>query len=91
VPPSKEIVTVVKEPEPVAAKPQVQGTNTITNFARKLFILISKRGRYVIDSNGYKFAEGDVIDGFTLTSIELDQVKLERDGQRYLVAVGAMR
>jgi len=89
--PAKEVVTVVKEPAPATAEPKVEGTNTITNFARKLFILMSKRGRYVIDQNGYKFSEGDVIDGFTLTSIELDQVKLERNGQRYLIAVGAMR
>jgi hypothetical protein len=90
--PAEEIVTVEKEhPASPQAEPKAGATNTVTQFARKLFIMMSKRGRYVIDSNGYKFSEGDVIDGYTLTSIELDQIKLEKNGERYLIAVGAMR
>ncbi|HWW03969.1 FHA domain-containing protein [Collimonas sp.] len=70
------------------APPASAGIGTIANFPRKLSILMSKRGRYVIDSSGLKFSEGDVVDGFALVAIEIDQVELERNGQRFLVRVG---
>jgi len=54
---------------------------------RKLGVFISKQGRYVVDTRGFKFREGDVIDGYTITSINLDQIQLAYGEQRFALQV----
>jgi hypothetical protein len=92
--PEKADAVMTPQASPASEAPRLQspasaGIGTIANFPRKLSILMSKRGRYVIDSSGLKFSEGDVVDGFALVAIEFDQVELERNGQRFLVRVGS--
>jgi hypothetical protein len=72
---------------PAASLPASIGT--IAQFPRKLSVMMSKRERSVFDAKGMRFTEGDVIDGFKLTSIEFDQVWLEKDGRQFLVRVGS--
>lgn len=54
---------------------------------RKLGVFISKQGRYVVDTRGFKFREGDVIDGYTITAINLDQIQLAYGEQRFALQV----
>jgi len=54
---------------------------------RKLGVFISKQGRYVVDTRGFKFREGDVIDGYTITAINLDQIQLAYGEQHFSLQV----
>jgi hypothetical protein len=75
------------ESEVTPAMQRVPSTSTLA--ARKLmYVLMSKRGRYVIDARGAKYAEGDVIDGYTITSIALDQVQLKQGDKNIAVQIG---
>lgn len=54
---------------------------------RKIGVFISKQGRYVVDTRGFKFREGDVMDGYTITSINLDQIQLAYGDQRFALQI----
>ena len=43
-----------------------------------------------MDSAGNRFRKGDVIEGFTIAAIRLDQVQFVRHGTRYLVNVAML-
>ena len=85
-PPPHETAAVEKPPverEPVAeAAPS-------TRLGR-LQVVLSERDSYVMDSAGNRFRKGDVIEGFTIAAIRLDQVQFVRHGTRYLVNVATL-
>ena len=60
-------------------------------FKRKLGVFISKQESYVVDARGFKFREGDVIDGYTITSINLDQIQLAYGDQRFALQIAMMQ
>ena len=75
-----------------SAKPEEQkrpAQSGFPPFSRKLNVFISKRDRYVVDTRGLKFREGDAIDGYTINTIELDQVQLQYGEQRFLLQIAA--
>lgn len=95
----RELSLQVNAPQPVTASNEVipvapnarGGGPKGVSIGRKFSIFISKRGKYIVGPAGEKFKEGDVFEGLTIRSIELDRVVFERDAEEYVFYVAQMR
>ena len=63
-------------------------------ISQKFSVLISSKGRYLVNVYGKKYSEGEEFQGLTIKHISIDRVLFEREGRDfefYVAALGARR
>lgn len=79
---------VAQAPAPVAptAQGDKQGPAKINT---KFSVFMFRNGRFLVDTAGQRYTEGEEFDGYTIGRIGVDEVTFKRDGREYAFQVGA--
>jgi hypothetical protein len=64
------------------------GPPTSAKITTKFSVFMFRNGRYLVDTSGQRYTEGQEFDGFTIGHIGVDEVTFKRDGREYAFQVG---